>query len=911
MKKPNFDKKLELFTRASSAAEVLSILDILPDPDTVLANKGGELFIYRQLTYDSHVDSCITSREAGMLSCEYEFRVDSLRRNETKALDFCNENFGALDMERLFRDIQEAVYFGFSALEKIYRRDGGNIVFDDVIGRPQEWFKFNHSNQPLFLSKEHPTEGELVDMNIIELVRYRHSYRNPYGERKAARFFWPVVFKKSDWKFWLRFVEKYGGALMYIITDEPDLANRNLMLNMLEDMIETGVGVFKRGGVGDSLLTIDVNKGASNEIYTALHAACDAEISKSILGQTLTTEQGEVGSQALGKVHQDVRQDIIESDKKMVASAMNRLVRDIVSKNFNIDTFPIFHFFEEEQVNLDKAEMYTKLYSLGVRFKKELLAKEFNLDDAGFDLTEPVATTPGAVMAQFAEQEEAQNGVIQLSQHMFTKIKNDAAGIDKLIEDNAGNFNAGFDAFYNAIEMDLNDAKTIDEAMDKMLNVINVESDAATENLTSALITADIHGRWNGEHYRTVSFAESDLIDKYDAAEFLKMRIPVTKETFDELGEKYRNYAFTVTGDFKEEQIAGILQSLIDAKENKIGYKDWLAQNGERWKLSPERLKMIYRQNILSAESAGRYAQMKADVDIAPFWQYIAVLDKNTRPEHAAFNLMIRRHDDPIWDSIYPPNGFNCRCMVRSLSPEYLKAKGVDPETIPSGNPDMGEVLKNTGNRKEFEEFIKPSLTRFDKDGKILFAPDEGFKNNVGKDFTKWIEIKQSVNKDEWKNIITETVDLNKLLKSTPPANWTAFDYKNENAVAYLRDNIGDSPLFDPKGYPVILGDPKRFVGHIQEKQSNRLQYLSLIRETVEKPDAVYITLQEMTGEAKGEKRQKAGFVKLSRNYVKKINDKEYMILVSNFSREYPRWTIWTVMPTDKPAVKGKVVFKK
>ena len=50
--------------------------------------------------------------------------------------------------------------------------------------------------------------------------------------------------------------------------------------------------------------------------------------------------------------------------------------------------------------------------------------------------------------------------------------------------------------------------------------------------------------------------------------------------------------------------------------------------------------------------------------------------------------------DDPIWNSIYPPNGYNCRCIVRALTPEQAKTRGfklTEPSPLPLPDfPDEG-----------------------------------------------------------------------------------------------------------------------------------------------------------------------------------------------------------------------------
>ncbi len=75
---------------------------------------------------------------------------------------------------------------------------------------------------------------------------------------------------------------------------------------------------------------------------------------------------------------------------------------------------------------------------------------------------------------------------------------------------------------------------------------------------------------------------------------------------------------------------------------------------------SPHRLKTIYRTNTSVAFNRGRYATMKGNTERRPLWMYDARNDSLTRDAHRAMDNRVYRHDDPIWSSIYPPNGFNC-----------------------------------------------------------------------------------------------------------------------------------------------------------------------------------------------------------------------------------------------------------
>ena len=55
-------------------------------------------------------------------------------------------------------------------------------------------------------------------------------------------------------------------------------------------------------------------------------------------------------------------------------------------------------------------------------------------------------------------------------------------------------------------------------------------------------------------------------------------------------------------------------------------------------------------------------------MDNRPYWKCDVVMDECASETRAAMDNKAFRFDDRIWDAHYPPNGFNCRCMVKALT---------------------------------------------------------------------------------------------------------------------------------------------------------------------------------------------------------------------------------------------------
>lgn len=109
------------------------------------------------------------------------------------------------------------------------------------------------------------------------------------------------------------------------------------------------------------------------------------------------------------------------------------------------------------------------------------------------------------------------------------------------------------------------------------------------------------------------------------------------------------------------------------------------------------RLKTIYHTNLQTAYSAGQWERIQKTKEFLPYLQYMPSMSENKRLEHTKFYGIVRPVDDPIWQSIMPPNGYGCRCWIKQISKTKAEKIGIskpidlDMETVE--NPRTGEKM--------------------------------------------------------------------------------------------------------------------------------------------------------------------------------------------------------------------------
>lgn len=144
---------------------------------------------------------------------------------------------------------------------------------------------------------------------------------------------------------------------------------------------------------------------------------------------------------------------------------------------------------------------------------------------------------------------------------------------------------------------------------------------------------------------------------------------------------------------------------------------------------SARRLKVIYRQNIRSAQAAGQWDGIERTKKALPYSKYLLGTSEKHRAQHVAWNGLVLKADDPWWETHFPPNGWGCKCRVQQLrkakvdpTPKDRYKKWKNPrtgeiETIPEGitpgfnfNPGKARHPEQLNRLKERLNTVSPTV---------------------------------------------------------------------------------------------------------------------------------------------------------------------------------------------------------
>lgn len=212
---------------------------------------------------------------------------------------------------------------------------------------------------------------------------------------------WPYLFKNYSVRDLAEFLEIFGLPLR--LGKYPAGASDTEKRALLQAVVNIGHNAAGIIPQGMALEFQEAAKGTEGP-FTAMWDRMEAIQSKVILGQTLTAQQGERGSQALGNVHNEVRMDIRNADARQVEGTINaQLVRAwCVVNHAGADPrrLPRFAFDTGEGEDLQTyAENLPKLVAAGMSVSVEWAHKKLRIpvaEEGEATLRAASAAAPGA-----------------------------------------------------------------------------------------------------------------------------------------------------------------------------------------------------------------------------------------------------------------------------------------------------------------------------------------------------------------------------------------------------------------------------------------------------------------------------------------------------------------------------------
>ncbi|MBH8566734.1 DUF935 family protein [Nostoc sp. CENA67] len=363
----------------------------LLNPDEVLQGRGkGEYKAYDDLLKDGHCFSVLQKRYLAVIAREWSVEPASKDKIDQKAADMVkyhlqslasradDDDLLATGFDRTCYNLLDAILKGFKPAEILWQNDGKEFYPSQVKARSQQRFNFaiNEAGkwELRLLTLEDMIDGEAVT-KLYPKKFFTHicgaTDDNPYGMGLGRTLWWNVFFKKQGIKFWLQFVDKFAsptaiGKYKRGATKEQ----KSTLLEALE-AIATDAGV----AIPDDLeiMLLEASRSGSINCYESLAKYMDGEISKTVLGETLTTEIGSRGSYAAANTHNEVRKELTKADSDLLSDTLNRtLIKWDVQLNLPDAKPPrLWRNFEEAEDLNGRSQRDKTLFDMGFKLKKE------------------------------------------------------------------------------------------------------------------------------------------------------------------------------------------------------------------------------------------------------------------------------------------------------------------------------------------------------------------------------------------------------------------------------------------------------------------------------------------------------------------------------------------------------------
>ena len=347
---------------------------------------------------DLHLLAEMSKRKRTVAKLDWSIKAPkNADANEQKYTEVISELIGIIEnFEDIITDSLDAIGKGFSCHELHWVREGNVWLINDMQWHVPQRFIIDPFNQrELLLAGNGLGDDEPLWENawLVHTHKAKSGYLVRGGLHRAL--VWSYVFKNYSVRDLAEFLEIYGLPLR--LGTYPAGATDGEKLTLLRAVMEIG---HRAAGIIPQGMMIDFKEAAkgSSDPFMDMIKWCEMSQSKAILGGTLTSQaDGKSSTNALGKVHDETRLEIRDSDAKQLASSISRDVIGALMRinypNVSPRRYPkfVFDLAETEDIGV-YSEALPKLVSIGMQIPAPWAHKRLGIPMVSGD--EPVLAVP-------------------------------------------------------------------------------------------------------------------------------------------------------------------------------------------------------------------------------------------------------------------------------------------------------------------------------------------------------------------------------------------------------------------------------------------------------------------------------------------------------------------------------------
>lgn len=461
---------------------------------------------------DLHYAAVLGTRKRAVAQLEITVEAASDAAEDERNAELVRKFLARDELEDELFDILDALGKGLSVTEIVWETSERQWMPVRLEWRDPRWFQLDRDDGRTVRLREDAGDIDLPAWKFIRhLPKVKSGLPIRGGLARAAAWSW--LFKSYAIKDWVQFAETFGQPIR--IGKFHAGATREEKETLLRAVASLGTDAGAIIPDTMQLELIEAERGSSSDVYERLCDWLDRQVSKAVLGQTLTTEV-KGGSLAAARVHDAVREDIERADCKQLAATLNRdLVRPIIDLNHGPQAwYPRLRIGRPESADTaELSQALERLVPLGLRVRQAEVRRKLGLEEPDDDdeLLAPSAAPPPAPPAlppaepgEDVEEDEPDDDEVEALAAGLCPIHGAHAAGRPAALDNADVLAArleeaaagAMDAIGDEVGRLVDSAASLDELARRLIELHrDVDVGVLADRLREALVLADLVGR--------------------------------------------------------------------------------------------------------------------------------------------------------------------------------------------------------------------------------------------------------------------------------------------------------------------------------------------------------------------------------------------------------------------------------